>query len=259
MIPEGFNLFPHYGTRTAAASGWKRWIHKIVPPQLAEEIRFEWNAFKVRCTQGLRRDQYEALRDILLNIGSGSSGRSGWVNLDCFPCDSVNCLWDARRSLPFKTGSVRGIFCEHFLEHLEYTREVPTFLTECLRVLLPGGTARFIVPDAERYLRAYSEGGWQTLTALRPLSANQTDRWFGHRYSTRMELINAVFRQGIEHHFAYDSETLALALQRCGFAQINLCSYGQSAHQTLLLDHPERASESLYLEATKSFDSLPQQ
>ena len=251
MRPPGFDVFPFYGKRADEARGWRRLVAQLLPAQLADEIRFECNALKIHLTRKLRQGRYAALNGIWLNVGCGGSGKDGWTNLDCFPCHSVNCLWDARRSLPFTDHSVQGIFCEHFLEHLEYTREVPTFLSECYRVLQKGATARFIVPDAERYLRAYVEGGWDTLTALRPLTEGHTDRWFSHAYSTRMELINAIFRQGVEHHFAYDAETLCQALARCGFEDVKVRTFGQSAQQELLLDMPDRASESLYVEATK--------
>ena len=252
MSLQGFDVFPFYGRRAAHCSGWRRLAAHLVPAQFADLVRFEWNALKVRLTRKLREGRYAALRDIWLNVGCGESGKEGWTNVDCFPCPSVNCLWDARHSLPFADHSVRGIFCEHFLEHLEYTREVPVFLSECHRVLKDGATVRFIVPDAERYLRAYVTGGWEALAAIRPLEDGHNDRWFGHSYSTRMELVNAIFHQGNEHRFAYDQETLCRALACCGFENVTVRAFGQSACPELLLDMPERATENLYVEGTKN-------
>jgi predicted SAM-dependent methyltransferase len=172
------------------------------------------------------------------------------VNLDLYPAPGVTCLHDARRGLPFEDDSVRAIFTEHVLEHLDYTEEVPSFLSHCLRVLEPGGLLRIVVPDAERYLRAYVQGTWEPLFALRPL-ADQRDHWLGGRYHTRMEVINAVFRQGIEHHFAYDAETLCFALEHAGFHGARQCAFGESQAPDACLDNAGRASESLYVEATK--------
>ena len=77
------------------------------------------------------------------------------------------------------------------------------------------------------------------------------DRWFKHQYHTPMELLNAVFRQGPEHHFAYDAETLEFVLRHAGFENVTQRSFGVSADPVICLDIPERATESLYMEAVK--------
>jgi predicted SAM-dependent methyltransferase len=253
---EGFEVFPFYGRRFKRLSGPRRWLLNLTTAQLAEELRFEWLALKTQFTSILHRARYSAFMDRWVNIGCGSSGKEGWVNVDILPAPRVNCVWDMRKSLPLSSDMAHGIFCEHFLEHLEYSREVPTFLSECLRVMKPGATARFIVPNAGKYLKAYAQDDWEALSQMRSLTAGQMDPWFGHRYETRMELINAVFRQGIEHHFAYDAETLCAALRRCGFEDVTERSFGLSSSDELVLDMPERASESLYVEGKKPLSPL---
>jgi predicted SAM-dependent methyltransferase len=146
---------------------------------------------------------------------------------------------------------VKCIFCEHFFEHIDYTEEVPYFLSECHRVLKPGGVIRLIVPDIEKYLRAYSVGGWEDLSKIRPLKTNHTDYYGGSQYNTRMELINVLFRQGHEHKFAYDEETLEFVLRRYGFRTVLRQEFGRSMMPELCLDQPTRACESLYVEAKK--------
>jgi len=190
-------------------------------------------------------------RDLLVNLGSGSSGRPGWVNVDIFKASGVTCRIDCRKKLPFADNSVRGILCEHFLEHIDYSEELPHFLSECHRVLQPGGVLRIIVPDAGRYLRAYADDDWDELARLRPLEKGHFDPHFKFAYRTRMELINMVFRQGHHHKFAYDSETLAFVLRRYGFEQIVQQQFRQSILPELAIDSPERASESLTIEAIK--------
>lgn len=188
---------------------------------------------------------------LLVNLGSGGNGKPGWVNVDIFPAAGVNCLYDCRKKLPFASNSVRGIFCEHFVEHLDYTEELPHFLSECRRVLQPGGVLRIIVPDAERYLRAYAADDWAALAALRPLEAGRVDAHFNFAYRTRMELINMILRQGHHHKYAYDLETLAFVLRRYGFAHVVRQQFGHSLLPELAIDWTERASESLYVEAVK--------
>lgn len=188
---------------------------------------------------------------LLVNLGVGGSGKPGWVNVDIFPAPGVNCLYDCRKHLPFANNAVRGIFCEHFVEHLDYSEELPHFLSECRRVLQPGGVLRIIVPDAGRYLRAYAAGDWDALAALRPLEAGRTDVHFKFAYRTRMELINMIFRQGHHHKYAYDLETLAFVLRRYGFAHVVRQQFGHSLLPVLAIDRAERAPESLYVEAVK--------
>jgi hypothetical protein len=45
--------------------------------------------------------------------------------------------------------------------------------------------------------------------------------WWGPAWcDTPMHIVNYVFRQGREHKYAYDDETLAAALERTGFVNV---------------------------------------
>src|SRR5262249_29053385 len=92
-------------------------------------------------------------KDILLHVGCGATINEGWLNIDYSPVDG-SFYFDALDPLPLSSASVKHIHCEHFLEHLEH-RDSLLFLRECHRVLIPQGTMRVIVPDAEKYMRAY--------------------------------------------------------------------------------------------------------
>jgi predicted SAM-dependent methyltransferase len=190
-------------------------------------------------------------RGLRVNVGCGRTGRAGWVNLDAVPAEGVNCVYDARKSLPFEDGAVRAIFCEHFLEHIDYAEEVPYFLSECLRVLEPGGVLRVVVPDAGRYLQGYAQGGWNAIAAIRPLDAERRDPWPGDRYHTPLEVVNAVFRQGGEHRYAYDAETLVFVLEFFGFERVVQRAYGESPLDWLALEQPGRERESLVVEGLR--------
>ena len=67
--------------------------------------------------------RYREATNLKVNIGCGSRGRPSWVNVDCQALDSVNCVCDCRKVLPFPDNSVRLIFTEHFFEHIDYTEE----------------------------------------------------------------------------------------------------------------------------------------
>jgi predicted SAM-dependent methyltransferase len=172
--------------------------------------------------------------------------------VDIIKAPDVVC-WDCRRSLPFEDESAAFIFAEHFFEHLERPRETTIFLRDCLRCLQPGGIVRLVVPDAGKYLRLYDKPGWQALVETRSLEKEgdlYRDPWIGQRFATKMELINAVFRQDGEHKYAYDCETLLSTLREAGFAKAVCCRYMESVKGTPP-DRIERRSESLYVEGIK--------
>jgi predicted SAM-dependent methyltransferase len=247
------DVFPRYDERNRDPR--QRWLgrllRRIVPRHTFEPLRFELHAARVRLRAGKEIARWRDARGLLVNLGCGPHGKPGWVNVDLFAAPGVDCVYDCRKSLPFADGAARGIFCEHFLEHVDYTEEVPYFLAECHRVLEPGGTVRIVVPDFESYARAYASGDWTGLEDLRALGEGREDPFVRGRYTTRMELLNVVFRQGFEHKYAYDFETLRVLLETFGFARIERTEFGLSLLPELALDQPARRSESLYVDAVK--------
>jgi predicted SAM-dependent methyltransferase len=224
-------------------------VRSLVPRHTRMHVYTEFPLMLRRLGNGRVRRQFKLADNLLVNVGAGPQGKPGWVNVDAWKQPNVNCLYDCRKDLPFPDESVRGIFCEHFFEHIDYTEEVPCFLSECRRVLKKGGVLRLIVPDAEKYMRAYCKGGWEELISLRQLDADHAD--FYGKYNTPIELINFVFRQGHEHQFAYDFQTLQFVLAQHGFSEIVRQEYGRSLMSELCLDQACRASESLYMDARK--------
>jgi predicted SAM-dependent methyltransferase len=211
------------------------------------EIYLAWIRIRTRGTER----KYKDTQDLLVNLGCGTTGKQGWVNVDAFNVNGVNCLYDCRKKLPFPDASVKGIFTEHFFEHLDYVEEVPYFLSECHRVLQDGGVLRIIIPSAVKYLQAYFKESWSDLSDIRPLSPEREDLQLGGRYHTKMEVINVAFRNGFQHKFAYDFETLVFLLDRYGFPKILEQEFGKSLMPELCIDQPHRMSESLYVEAVK--------
>lgn len=53
--------------------------------------------------------------------------------------------------------SVDLIYCGQAIEHFNPIYETPPFLTECLRILKPGGIIRMTTPDLDLLIRAYLE------------------------------------------------------------------------------------------------------
>ncbi len=207
--------------------------------------RFEARMALVRLTRPRRDRRFKCATDLLVNVGCGETGRLGWVNIDGCSAEGVNCVADIRRDIPLFDASARAIFSEHLVEHLDYDEDVPQFLSECLRVLQPGGCLRIVVPDGERYLEAYRKGTPEAFAEFCTFGIGN------HGQRTRMEIVNAHFRQGGQHRFSWDEETLVLALSRAGFAEARRSRFGTSRVPELAQDSEARAAESLYVEAIK--------
>lgn len=250
--PEPSEIYPYYD-EFWSTEGFKGFLHKFLPIPLHTfyPLRQELYLFLIRVFGFWVRWSYKQRRNLLINIGSGDQGKPGWINIDMIKSSRVNCLYDCRKSLPFSDSTVRGIFCEHFVEHLDYTEEIPFFLSECYRVLQAGGVLRIIIPNAEEYLLAYASGGWDQLSVLRKLNKEKLDPDYNFTYRTRMELINMVFRQAYRHRYAYDFETMNFLLSKYGFSEITRQEFGKTRMPELNIDNPKRAIESLYIEAIK--------
>ena len=216
-----------------------------------EIFRFELNAFITRTlsklSPKLRKVRRELTREknLKVNIGSGGAGREGWINLDIrrhHKDQTIPC--DIRYGLPFEDNQVRMLMAEHVVEHLDFREDVPRLLNEMNRVLEPGGHLRIVVPDGERWLRAYV--------------SRDSDEWLAlgmpelpDDMPTPMAMINHIFHQGGEHLFAYDFETISYVLKKAGFNRVSKKAFGESEVGDLAIDLPHHASYSLYVEAAK--------
>ena len=176
----------------------------------------------------------------LLNIGCGVWPDPVFINLDWHWMPGVDICWDLTRgSLPLKDATIDGVYSEHCLDcipHEHFKRQLP----EILRVLKPGGIFRLVLPDGELYLDLYHQ--------------RKTDKSvvfpYGEKESTGMISVNRYAREHT-HRFSYDFETLELLLRQAGFRSIERKAFKQGELPRLLIDRPERAVESLYVEARK--------
>ena len=93
---------------------------------------------------------------IKLNLGCGRRFHPSWDNLDFTPLVEGVIVHNLTEPLPYSTGSVACCHTAHVLGH--FHRElVDSFLQEQLRVLEPGGIARFAVPDLQQVIHEYRE------------------------------------------------------------------------------------------------------
>jgi predicted SAM-dependent methyltransferase len=205
---------------------------------------------------GVRRAKRLATgRPLRLNLGSGLRPRAGWVNVDL--SEQSDLPLDLRRPLPFGDGVADAIYSEHFFEHLSYpnlddptawhhettTRpsEALSFLRECWRVLGPGGSFDIVVPDAEQIIQEY---------AGRHRRPFPIDSWWGPKWcDTPLHCVNYVFRQGRQHQYAYDEETLGRVLENVGFVNVRRRAFNP------LTDAENHAIGSLCMQASKPYVS----
>jgi predicted SAM-dependent methyltransferase len=173
-----------------------------------------------------------------INVGCGPNLKPGWVNVDLWSRRPEVLSLDLRRDLPFPDACAAMIYGEHVLEHLEYPLDAQHFLPEALRVLKPGGVLSLGVPDAEVGLREHVDGDDAPFAYAR-------EHWHPEWCDTHMHQVNYLFRQGSEHKYAYDYETLESVLMAAGFDDVVRRNWDAD------LDSEERRIATLYVAATK--------
>jgi predicted SAM-dependent methyltransferase len=87
-----------------------------------------------------------------LDIGSQAARFKDFTTVDLYATEA-DIKADAG-ALPFDDNSVEEIWASHILEHIPPPR-VQAVLKEWLRVLIPGGLARIVIPDLDDACRAW--------------------------------------------------------------------------------------------------------
>ena len=214
-------------------------LRSTIGPGLCSALGRVRNEIRMAVAHGksVRKAKRLPLVGLRLNCGCGPNLKQGWINID--PSNSEADLHlDLRRPLPFRNGSATAIYSEHFFEHLEYPAETSVFLAESLRILKPGGRFRVGVPDTEWPIMSYAFGDDLFFEKAREF-------WHPRWCDTRMHNINYHFRQGTEHKYAYDYETLEKILIEAGFSSVTRASFDPA------LDSKSRELGTLYAEALK--------
>lgn len=218
--------------------GLKTRIKKLPHPGLWRalyDLFRELGALRRHSRAVRKAKRYATAKDLKLNVGCGNNLKTGWVNIDCSA--NANLQLDMREQMPFPNGSVQMIYSEHFLEHLNYPDDARRFLSESFRVLEPGGTFSVGVPDAGGALLGYANACDRR--------QGESNPWHPEWCKTEMEHINFLFRQGFDHRFAYDFETMEHALKEAGFVGIRRREFDPG------LDSKIRQSGTLYVNAVK--------
>ena len=94
-----------------------------------------------------------------LNVGCGPHHAQGWLNTDLVRTDEIrpDVLVTADRPFPFESASFDRAYVGHVLEHVPW-HEVPAWLDDLARVLVPGAPVLFVGPDSDAAIECYRTG-----------------------------------------------------------------------------------------------------
>lgn len=128
---------------------------------------------------------------------------------------------DFNQPLPIASSEWDVILSIFAIEHISY-RNVPQFLSECLRILKPGGTAIIVLPNTAAQLDWIRNNptGWDN----KNLFESASEKLFGSQ--------NMPDDQGVDHntHKAYFSPAIAMELfTTAGFIDVRIQPYGARA------------------------------
>jgi SAM-dependent methyltransferase len=186
-------------------------------------------------------------KPLQLIVGAGAQRREGWVSTDIGP--GAPEYMDITRALPLAARSVDMIFGEQVIEHLP-KRTMRRFLSECSRVLKPGGILRVATPDMEAIARLYVADDASFRNA-----AERTRRTFPQLWSqvygesaTPSDLVNYFFYEHA-HRYIYDFGTLRDLMVQSGLHDIRRTPYGVSSTPDLCgMEQHYSPEESPYME-----------
>ena len=162
-----------------------------------------------------------------LHIGPGplwAKPDPTWLTVDVDPLRAdIVVNFNRFEEFPLATATVDAIYASHVFEHISVYR-CPRVLTECYRILAPGGTIRIIVPDVATSIAHYvAKNERFPLFERRRLRAADA---YGEDYtlfecmkedflsrSSQRELLG----EQLAHQNAWDFDSLQAALVRVGF------------------------------------------
>lgn len=131
-----------------------------------------------------------------LNIGTGGVDLPGWINLDeTKPGDILAAV----PPLPFRSNCLAEVLASHVLEHMRL-QDGSDLLSDCHRVLKPGGRITVVVPDTRVIAIAYLLG---------QVSNESLNNLYLYSYI-----------QESPHRWSYDGHTLGRLMRDAGFENV---------------------------------------
>jgi predicted SAM-dependent methyltransferase len=198
--------------------------------ELAGALRLLWRlmAREARLVAGasrLQRLARESRRELLLSLGSGRDVPPGWIGIDLFRRGPNVLSADLRRPLPLPGGSVAAILAEHVLEHLPLD-DLPRLVSECHRVLRPGGVLRVVSPDARLLARLVNGEPRLDMLIRRD---HDVHRWRMDPLS-RWRVVNRLSHQWGQHQSLLSAEPCVQLMMAAGFTGVRECRPAETVY-----------------------------
>ena len=174
-----------------------------------------------------------------LQLGCGRHWLEGWLNADYYPRTSDILQIDVTAPLPFADGVFDYIFSEHVIEHVSYPNGV-FMLSECFRVLKPGGVVRIATPDLSFLMNMYRADD-PAAEPRQPIEQAFLTFFLDNEIKDRAKnapvdldvyLINK-FVRAWGHEFIYDEKTLKYIFNDLGFTEVVRRDVMESEHAAL--------------------------
>lgn len=189
----------------------------------------------IRITRGVTRRNRRLAAHYLaqpgarkLQIGCGDNELSGWLNTELCPRREQIFL-DATKPFPFADNVFAFIYTEHMIEHISL-RDAEAMLSECRRVMAPGGIIRIVTPDLEFLTTLLST---PTPPALRDYIAYSIDEYRIHAPSSAGTAVFNHFVRAWGHQYIHTAASLGALMSRAGFERLQHCALNESAHPEL--------------------------
>lgn len=184
-----------------------------------------------------------------LHYGCGSRKLKNFINIDGYKTTATDFCFDLRIPIPAMEESIRFIFTEHVLEHLD-RKTLESILFNFYKILEKGGIVRIIVPDLEKFVYAYQHSDIEWFKKSHQSSVSYTPE---KEIISSCEGLNSIFYNHM-HKFIYDFNTLEIMLKKAGFKKIYKSTHLGSSYKELNLDsdYESRSQCSLYIEAIKT-------
>lgn len=183
-----------------------------------------------------------------LHISCGLNELQGWLNTEYHPTRSTVMHLDATLRFPFPNASFDLIYSEHVIEHLPLAGGV-NMLSECWRILKPGGRVRISTPPLDGLIDLYH-------APVQKHDDYHFEVWAPHAPVKTPAVILNDYARNWDHLFLYDEETLRAAFEVAGFNKIERCGLQESTHPLLRgLAHDGRMPPGLLDLTTMTFEA----
>lgn len=146
-----------------------------------------------------------------LELGSGVRPKPGYLHLDLMTDGEkpeVEFIYDVK-DMPFEDEIFDEVIGIHLLEHI-YWMAVPWVISECNRILKPGGTVVFEIPDLD--------------AAMKRDKLKETGLFFDTIYMNCWGdwdwALREDFTVGFNHTSCWNEEMLTAMMESCGFSVV---------------------------------------